>query len=125
MVGHRVEPRNGLVHGQQKRFDQLHQRLAAEAVVPRLFHAVMITCASFRRPIRMGKAGKIAIGCVLFLFLAGVALIAGLGGLAWWGKGKLDQFTKGEQKIAAAQRRRPTRFRSCIPRAASSPRTGC
>ncbi len=53
----------------------------------------------------MGKVGKIAIGCVFFLFLAGVALIAGLGGLAWWGKGRLEQFTKGEQKIADAQRK--------------------
>jgi hypothetical protein len=53
----------------------------------------------------MGKLGKIAIGCVLFLFLAGVALLAGLGGLAWWGKGKLEQLTKGEQKIAEARAR--------------------
>ncbi len=53
----------------------------------------------------MGKLGKIAIGCVLFLFLCGVALIAGLGGLAWWGKGKLEQLTKSEQKIAQAKAR--------------------
>jgi hypothetical protein len=53
----------------------------------------------------MGKVGKIAIGCVLFLFLAGVALIAGLGGLAWWGKGKIEQLTKGEQKISEAKAR--------------------
>jgi len=57
----------------------------------------------------MGKVGKIAIGCVLFLFLAGVALIAGLGGLAWWGKGKLEsklqEVQKDESRIDDAHKR--------------------
>ncbi len=57
----------------------------------------------------MSKVGKIAIGCVLFLFLAGVALIAGLGGLAWWGKGKLQEVAgpaiESAQKISELEQK--------------------
>ena len=57
----------------------------------------------------MGKVGKIAIGCVLFLFLAGVALIAGLGGLAWWGKGKLKEMAgpaiESAQKVSELEQK--------------------
>lgn len=53
----------------------------------------------------MSKVAKIAIGCFIVLFLGGVAMIAGFGGLLWWGKGKLQQVTKNEENIQALQRK--------------------
>lgn len=57
----------------------------------------------------MGKAGKIAIGCVVVLFLAGAAAIALLGGALWWGKGKIEdklaEVQKDQSRIDAAQKR--------------------
>lgn len=41
----------------------------------------------------MNKGAKIAIGCVIALFLAGVAAVVGFGGLLWWGKGKIQEMT--------------------------------
>ena len=59
----------------------------------------------FAEASRVGKVGKIAIGCVVVLFLAGVAAIAALGGLAWWGKGKLEEVQKDQSRIQEAQKR--------------------
>jgi hypothetical protein len=53
----------------------------------------------------VGKVAKIAVGCVAVLFLAGVALVAALGGLAWWGKGKLEQVRDDQSRIEEAQKR--------------------
>lgn len=39
----------------------------------------------------MGKVAKIAIGCLIAMFLAGVAVVVGIGGLAWWGKNKIQE----------------------------------
>ncbi len=39
----------------------------------------------------MGKVGKVAIGCLIVTFLGLVAVVAGIGGLAWWGKGKIQE----------------------------------
>lgn len=39
----------------------------------------------------MGKVAKVAIGCSIVLFLGVIAVVAGIGGLAWWGKGKLQE----------------------------------
>ncbi len=57
----------------------------------------------------MSKAAKIAIGCLIALFLAGVALVVGFGGLLWWGKGKIQemtgQATETVQKIEALEKK--------------------
>jgi hypothetical protein len=53
----------------------------------------------------VGKGAKIAIGCVVVTFLAVVAVIAALGGLAWWGKSKIDKFTASETKIEEARKK--------------------
>lgn len=39
----------------------------------------------------MSKVAKIAIGCLVVAFLAGVAVVVGVGGLAWWGAGKVKE----------------------------------
>jgi hypothetical protein len=53
----------------------------------------------------VSKVAKIAIGCFIVLFLGGVAVIAGFGGLLWWGKGKLQQVTQNEENIQALQKK--------------------
>lgn len=53
----------------------------------------------------MSNAAKIAIGCFVVLMLGGVVALAGFGGLLWWGKGKLQQVTRGEEQIEALQRK--------------------
>ncbi len=39
----------------------------------------------------LGKVAKIAIGCFIFMLLAGIAVVVGIGGLAWWGKNKIQE----------------------------------
>jgi hypothetical protein len=53
----------------------------------------------------VGKGAKIAIGCVVVVFLGIAAVLVGLGGLAWWGKNKLEKITAGETKIQEAQKK--------------------
>ena len=43
----------------------------------------------------LGTGAKVAIGCAILLFVAGIATVVILGGAMWWGKSKLDQ-VKGE-----------------------------
>jgi hypothetical protein len=53
----------------------------------------------------VGKGAKIAIGCVVVVFLGVAAVIVAIGGLAWWGKSKIDNFTAGETKIQEAKKK--------------------
>ncbi len=57
----------------------------------------------------MGMAGKIAIGCVAAVFIVGVLGVVALGGLAWWGKGKieskLEEIKNDQSRLEAAQKR--------------------
>lgn len=53
----------------------------------------------------MKTIGKIAIGCVVVLVLAGVAATALFVGGAWWLKGKVEQVTGNEQRIEEAKRK--------------------
>ncbi|MGE0454394.1 MAG: hypothetical protein AB7O37_23070 [Vicinamibacteria bacterium] len=53
----------------------------------------------------MKTIGKIAIGCVVALVLAGVAATALFVGGAWWLKGKVEQVTGNEQRIEEAKKR--------------------
>lgn len=39
----------------------------------------------------MGTGAKIAVGCVIAALLGGIAVVAGIGGLAWWGKNKIQE----------------------------------
>jgi hypothetical protein len=52
----------------------------------------------------MGKLAKVAIGCAVLLLLGGIALVAGIGGLVYWGKGKVKQVAQREQRIDALKR---------------------
>ena len=47
----------------------------------------------------MGTAGKIAIGCGIAVLIAGIAGIVAVGGLAWWAKGKAEEFTSEQKRI--------------------------
>ena len=57
----------------------------------------------------MNKVAKIAIGCLIALFLGGVAAVVGFGGLLWWGKGKIREITgpvtESVQKIEALEKK--------------------
>ena len=53
----------------------------------------------------MGTAGKIAIGCGVAVLVAGVAAIVAVGGLAFWVKGKAEELTGEQNRIAELQRR--------------------
>jgi hypothetical protein len=43
----------------------------------------------------LGTGAKVAIGCVIVLFVGGVIAVVLLGGAVWWGKSKIEQ-AKGE-----------------------------
>jgi hypothetical protein len=43
----------------------------------------------------MTTGGKIAVGCGVAVLLAVIIAVAGVFGLAWWGKGKLEEVTGG------------------------------
>lgn len=53
----------------------------------------------------MGTGGKIAIGCVVVVVVVGIVAIVALGGLAFWAKGKAEQLTGEQGRIAELQRR--------------------
>lgn len=57
----------------------------------------------------MGKVGKIAIGCVAAVFIVGLVAVVALGGLAWWGAGKVKEISESVQKdqsrLEAAQKK--------------------
>ncbi|HEY7409270.1 MAG TPA: hypothetical protein VII13_00930 [Vicinamibacteria bacterium] len=52
----------------------------------------------------MGTGAKIAIGCALALVLAMVVTVLGLGGLAFWAKGKVQEVTGEQERIADLQK---------------------
>jgi len=53
----------------------------------------------------VGTAGKIAIGCGIALLVAGIVAIVALGGLAWWAKGKAEEFTGEQNRIEELHRK--------------------
>jgi len=57
----------------------------------------------------VGKVAKIAIGCLIVALLAGIALLVGVGGLAWWGAGKVKEMAGGAvgsvEKIAELEKK--------------------
>ena len=53
----------------------------------------------------MGTGGKIAIGCGIAALLAGIVGVVAVGGLAWWAKGKAQEFTGEQSRIQELQRR--------------------
>jgi len=53
----------------------------------------------------VGTGGKIAIGCAVAVVLAGIVTVVALGGLAFWVKGKAEQVTGEQSRIAELQRK--------------------
>lgn len=53
----------------------------------------------------MGTAGKIAIGCGIAVLLAGIVGVVALGGVAWWAKGKAEEFTSEQSRIEELRRK--------------------
>jgi hypothetical protein len=53
----------------------------------------------------VGTGGKIAIGCVVVVVVLGIVTIVALGGLAFWAKGKAEQFTGEQSRIEELQRK--------------------
>jgi hypothetical protein len=53
----------------------------------------------------VGTGGKIAIGCGIAVLAAGVVAVVALGGLAFWAKGKAEEFTGEQNRIAELHRR--------------------
>jgi hypothetical protein len=53
----------------------------------------------------VGTGAKIAIGCVVVAVVISIVAVVALGGLAWWVKGKSDEFTSEQNRIAELQRR--------------------
>jgi hypothetical protein len=53
----------------------------------------------------VGTAGKIAIGCGIAVLIAGIAGIVAVGGLAWWAKGKAEEFTNEQSRIEELHRK--------------------
>ena len=53
----------------------------------------------------MGTGVKIAIGCVVVAVVLGIVAIVALGGLAFWAKGKAEQFTGEQSRIEELQRK--------------------
>jgi len=53
----------------------------------------------------VGTAGKIAIGCGIAVLIAGIVGVAALGGLAWWAKGKAQEFTSEQTRIEELHRK--------------------
>ncbi len=53
----------------------------------------------------MGTAGKVAIGCGIAVLIAGIAGIVAVGGLAWWAKGKAEEFTSEQSRIEELHRK--------------------
>ncbi len=57
----------------------------------------------------MNKVAKVAIGCVVLVFVVGIGVVVAIGGLAWWGKGKIEsklqEVQKEQSRIEDAQKR--------------------
>ena len=53
----------------------------------------------------MGTGAKIAIGCVIAVVIAGIVVIVALGGLAFWAKGKAEQFTAEQSRITELEKK--------------------
>ena len=53
----------------------------------------------------MGTAGKIAIGCGIAILIAGIVGVVALGGVAWWVKGKAQEFTGEQNRIEELRRK--------------------
>lgn len=53
----------------------------------------------------MGTAGKIAIGCGIAVLIAGIVAVVALGGVAWWARGKAEEFTSEQNRIQELQRK--------------------
>jgi hypothetical protein len=53
----------------------------------------------------VGTGGKIAIGCAVAVVAAGIGTFVVLGGLAYWAKGKAEEFTSEQNRIDELQRR--------------------
>ena len=53
----------------------------------------------------MGTGAKIAIGCVIAVVIAGLVAVVALGGFAYWAKGKAEEFTGEQNRIAELQRK--------------------
>ena len=53
----------------------------------------------------MGTGGKVAIGCAAAVVAAGIGTIVVLGGLAYWAKGKAEEFTSEQNRIDELQRK--------------------
>ena len=53
----------------------------------------------------MGTAGKIAIGCGIAVLVAGLVAVVALGGLAYWAKGKAEEFTSEQSRIEELHRK--------------------
>ena len=53
----------------------------------------------------MGTAGKVAIGCGIAVLIAGIVGIMAVGGLAWWAKGKAEEFTSEQSRIEELHRK--------------------
>lgn len=76
----------------------------------------------------MGTGAKIAIGCVVVVVAIGIVAVVVLGGLAFWAKGKADQFTSEQSRIEdlhrKARRGRPTWALIARPKACSGAPNG-
>jgi hypothetical protein len=48
---------------------------------------------------------KVAIGCAVVAFLGLIALAVGIGGVAWWAKGKVQEVAGDQGRIASLQER--------------------
>lgn len=57
----------------------------------------------------MGTGAKVAVGCLVAALLGGIAVVAGIGGLAWWSKNKLQELAgpaaAGVERIAELERK--------------------
>ena len=53
----------------------------------------------------MGTGGKVAIGCAVALLLAGIVTVMAVGGLAFWVKGKTEQFASEQNRIEELRRK--------------------
>jgi hypothetical protein len=53
----------------------------------------------------LGTAGKVAIGCGIAVLIAGIVGIMAVGGLAWWAKGKAEEFTSEQHRIEELHRK--------------------
>jgi hypothetical protein len=53
----------------------------------------------------VGTGAKIAIGCVIAVVIAGLVAVVALGGFAYWAKGKAEEFTGEQNRIAELQRK--------------------